>query len=180
MTTLFGPWCQYSWYWKLVACWFGALDWAFLCYLFICHFRHRKMGLRSQVCFAVDCSVVCVSLCSADCHIMSLFGKFLEVLKASILHEMGSWHLCCVLANSFERYVSKECSDIFSYNPTPFQTCRGIHPESCTVGTGSLWWVKRLECDTDHPPAISAEVKGRAVPLIPHRSSWALLVWALF
>jgi hypothetical protein len=44
----------------------------------------------------------------------------------------------------------------------PVQTGPGAHPASCTVGTGSVPWVKRQGRGVDNPPPPSSEVKGRA------------------
>jgi len=43
----------------------------------------------------------------------------------------------------------------------PFQTGRGAHPASFTMGTGSFPEVKRPGRGVDHPPPSSAEVAGR-------------------
>ena len=44
----------------------------------------------------------------------------------------------------------------------PVRTGPGVHPASCTMGTGSLPGVKRPGRATDHPPPIfSAEVLNR-------------------
>ena len=37
----------------------------------------------------------------------------------------------------------------------------GVHPTSCTVGTGSFAGVRRQGLGVDHPPPASAEVKER-------------------
>jgi hypothetical protein len=39
------------------------------------------------------------------------------------------------------------------------QTDPGVHPASCTMGTGSFPGVKRPERGADYPPPSSAEVK---------------------
>ena len=44
----------------------------------------------------------------------------------------------------------------------PVQTVPGVPPASCTMGTGSLLGVKRLERGADHPPPSGAEVEERA------------------
>ena len=56
--------------------------------------------------------------------------------------------------------------------PAPVQTGPGAHPASCTMGTGSFPGVKWLGSSADHPPPSSAEVKERAIPLLP---LWALV-----
>ena len=43
----------------------------------------------------------------------------------------------------------------------PIPTGLGVHPASCTMGTGSFPWVKRLGRGVDHPPLPSAEFKER-------------------
>ena len=43
----------------------------------------------------------------------------------------------------------------------PVQTGPGVHPASCTMGTGSFPGVKRSGRGVDHPPPFSAEVEGR-------------------
>ena len=54
----------------------------------------------------------------------------------------------------------------------PFDTGRGAHPASCTVGTGSLSQeVTRPEREVDHPPSYSADVKERVKFFIFGRAS---------
>jgi hypothetical protein len=43
----------------------------------------------------------------------------------------------------------------------PVQTGPGVHPASCTMGTGSFLGVKRPGCGVDHLPPPSADVKER-------------------
>jgi hypothetical protein len=37
----------------------------------------------------------------------------------------------------------------------------GVHPASCTMGTGSFPGVKRPECGADHAPPSSVEVENK-------------------
>jgi len=48
----------------------------------------------------------------------------------------------------------------------PVQTCPGVHPSSCTMGTGSFPGVKRPGRGVDHPPPCSTEVKERVEPYL--------------
>jgi hypothetical protein len=43
---------------------------------------------------------------------------------------------------------------------THVQTGHGVHPTSCTMGTGSFPGVKRPGRGADHPPPFSAEVEN--------------------
>ena len=56
----------------------------------------------------------------------------------------------------------------------PVQTGPEAHPASCTMGTGSLLWVKRPGLGVDHPPPSSAEVKERVKLYLysPSGASW--------
>jgi len=56
--------------------------------------------------------------------------------------------------------------------PAPVQTGCGAQPASYTMGTGSFPGVNRPGGGVDHPSPSSAEVKERAVPLLPH---WAFV-----
>jgi hypothetical protein len=49
----------------------------------------------------------------------------------------------------------------------------GAHPASYKMGAmGCLPWCTAPQCETDHSPAFSAEVKyGGAVPPLAHKSS---------
>jgi hypothetical protein len=40
----------------------------------------------------------------------------------------------------------------------PIQTSHQVHPDSCTVGTGSFPGIKRPDRGADHPPPSSTEV----------------------
>jgi len=57
----------------------------------------------------------------------------------------------------------------------PIQTGHRAHPASRTVGTGSFPGVRRPGRGVDHPSSSSAEVKERAIPLLPLGPSWPLL-----
>jgi hypothetical protein len=59
----------------------------------------------------------------------------------------------------------------------PVQTGSGVHPASCTKGTGSFPGVKRPERGVDHPPPSSAEVKERVELYLysPSRPSWSVV-----
>ena len=59
----------------------------------------------------------------------------------------------------------------------PVQTGPGVHPASCTMGTGSFPEGKRPRRGVDHPPPSSAEVEGRVELYICSTSgpSWPVL-----
>ena len=56
----------------------------------------------------------------------------------------------------------------------PIQTGVGVHPASCTMGTGSFLGAKRSVRGIDHPPPSGAEAKERGGLYIysPTGSSW--------
>ena len=59
----------------------------------------------------------------------------------------------------------------------PVQTGPGVHPTSCTMGTGSFPAVKRPGRGVDHPPPSSAEDEGRVELYIysPSGLSWSVV-----
>jgi hypothetical protein len=61
----------------------------------------------------------------------------------------------------------------------PVQTDPGVHPPSCTMGTGSFPRIKRPWCGVDHPPPSIAKVKERVVLYLysPSGPSWPVLGW---
>jgi len=64
---------------------------------------------------------------------------------------------------------------------TFIQTGPGAHPDSYTVGTGSLPGVKRPERGVDHPTPSSAKVKKKVNLYIcfPSGPAWRVLGWTL-
>ena len=63
----------------------------------------------------------------------------------------------------------------------PVQTGPGAHPSTYTMGTGSFPGVNRPGRGVDHPPLLSAEVKGRVELDLysPLGHSWPVLGWTL-
>ena len=59
----------------------------------------------------------------------------------------------------------------------PVQTDLGVHPASCTMGTGSFSGVKRPGLGVNHPPSTSAEVKKRVELYLcsPFGPSWSVV-----
>ena len=63
----------------------------------------------------------------------------------------------------------------------PIQTGLGVHPASCTMGTGSFLGVKRPGSGVDHLPPSSADVKERVQLHLfsPSGPLWPVLGWPL-
>jgi hypothetical protein len=79
-------------------------------------------------------------------------------------------------AHSLRAGRSGEQIPVVATFAAPVQNGPRAHPASCTTGTGSFPWVKRLGRVVDHPPLPSALVKER-VQLFNY--SLSLSLWAL-
>jgi hypothetical protein len=133
---------------------------------------------------AVVCTVVAlwkawpeIYVCSAN-NVVFLFSNYsAPVLIQRIIYAVALFFKWAGVAQSVQRLAtSLRCGDripVWARFSATVQTGHGVHPASCTMGTGSLLGVKSGwgVTLTPHPLLVPWSWKSRAIPL--------LLLWAV-
>ena len=97
-----------------------------------------------------------------QCHISESSVLFLFAI-AALLCEYFKWSYNIFSGRDSVVDVAAHCGlgDGIPFRARfslPIQTSHQVHPDSCTVGTGSFPGIKRPDRGADHPPPSSTEV----------------------